>query len=123
MNGVEEFQNLPVLFFVDDKGWEAWLSKHFSDPGGAWLKFAKKDSGIDSLRYKEALDVALCYGWIDGLSKRIDATYFTSPPLCSTRRVTNDVGSMRAIRRSITSTSLVSWGTPSCYHLWPNIPK
>jgi len=76
MDSTEEFQNLPILFFVNDKAWEDWLGAHFSEPSGVWLKFAKKGTGIDSLHYKEALDVALCYGWIDGLSKRVDDTYY-----------------------------------------------
>ena len=76
MENAEEIQDIPVLFFIDDKEWEQWLGKHFLAPKGVWLKFAKKDTGVESLHYKEALDVALCYGWIDGLSRRIDETYY-----------------------------------------------
>jgi len=43
---------------------------------GVWLKFAKKASGISSVNYAQALDVALCYGWIDGQSRSLDDTYY-----------------------------------------------
>lgn len=52
--------------------WRQWLSTHYADTEGIWLKYYKKDSGIESVRYAEALDVALCYGWIDGQAQSID---------------------------------------------------
>lgn len=67
---------LEVLFFENDAAWEKWLAAHFDRQEGVWLKFAKKDSGITSLVYAGALDVALCYGWIDGQSKSIDETWY-----------------------------------------------
>ena len=67
---------LEVLFFENDVAWEKWLAAHFDRQQGVWLKFAKKDSGITSLAYAGALDVALCYGWIDGQSKSIDETWY-----------------------------------------------
>ncbi len=66
----------PVLTFASATSWEQWLRKHHSDPSGLWLKIAKKDSGIDSVAKNEALDVALCYGWIDGQLKPLDEKYF-----------------------------------------------
>jgi uncharacterized protein YdeI (YjbR/CyaY-like superfamily) len=68
--------NQPTLFFEDDRAFEQWLSAEHANVDGVWLKFAKKDSGIKSLNYRGALDVALCYGWIDGQAKRIDETYY-----------------------------------------------
>lgn len=67
--------DLPVRHFRSAAAWEAWLGKH---PGaaGMWLKIAKKDAGIPSVTYAEALDVALCHGWIDGLKKSLDADFF-----------------------------------------------
>lgn len=65
-----------VLFFENSDQWEGWLAGHFARQEGVLLKFAKKDSGIPSLNYAGALDVALCYGWIDGQSKSIDETYY-----------------------------------------------
>ena len=66
------------LFFEDAAGWEQWLAAHHATtPKGVRLKFAKKASGIRSLAYAGALDVALCYGWIDGQSKTIDEVWYT----------------------------------------------
>jgi uncharacterized protein YdeI (YjbR/CyaY-like superfamily) len=57
---------LDVLAFADQNAWAKWLKvNHISSPG-IWLKLAKKDSGAASVSYAEALEVALCYGWIDG---------------------------------------------------------
>ncbi|CAA9412120.1 MAG: hypothetical protein AVDCRST_MAG64-2429 [uncultured Phycisphaerae bacterium] len=69
-------QDLPVTAFPTPAAWEAWLATHHASSPGLWLKFAKKDSGIDSVTYPEALDGALCYGWIDGQVKRLDETYY-----------------------------------------------
>lgn len=67
---------IETLFFEDDTTWEKWLAEHFDRQEGVWLKFAKKSSGITSLAYAGALDVALCYGWIDGQAKTIDETWY-----------------------------------------------
>lgn len=67
--------DLPVLPFADASAWEAWLVVH-PDAKGVWLKIAKKDSGIATVTYAEALDVALCHGWIDGQKRGCDAAYF-----------------------------------------------
>lgn len=66
----------PLMFFTTSEEWEEWLSKNHQTADGVWLKFAKKDSGVTSVNYAEALDVALCYGWIDGQARSIDATYY-----------------------------------------------
>ncbi len=67
--------DLPIEHFLDEKEWEQWLSEH-SASKGLWLKIAKKDSGIPSVNYAQALDVALCHGWIDGQKKGFDAQFF-----------------------------------------------
>jgi uncharacterized protein YdeI (YjbR/CyaY-like superfamily) len=59
----------PVRLFRDQKAWAAWLEKNHRKSGGLWLRLAKKDSGLRSVSYAEALEVALCYGWIDGQKK------------------------------------------------------
>ncbi|HEX5429984.1 MAG TPA: YdeI/OmpD-associated family protein [Patescibacteria group bacterium] len=64
--------DLPVKFFRTDKDWEKWLAKNYHKRDGIWLKFYKKRSGVASLKYDGALDVALCYGWIDGQLKSFD---------------------------------------------------
>ena len=56
--------------------WEAWLANHYSQPGGVWLRIAKKDSDQTSVTIPEALDVALCYGWIDSQRKAYDDDYY-----------------------------------------------
>ncbi len=60
---------IPVRAFKDAAGWEAWLAKNQDKPGGIWMRVAKKASGTKSVTYPEALEVALCYGWIDAQKK------------------------------------------------------
>lgn len=67
--------DLPILAFDDGDAWEAWLVAH-ADAKGLWLKIAKKDAGVVTVTYAEALDVALCHGWIDGQKRSCDARYF-----------------------------------------------
>lgn len=66
-----------TLFFESTDEWEAWLAQNYELEEGVFLKFAKKGSGITSLNYAGALDIALCYGWIDGQAKTIDETFYT----------------------------------------------
>lgn len=66
----------PVLSFATPGELEAWLSEHAEDSDGIWLKFAKKGSGIRSVVYPEALETALCHGWIDGQVKRLDEDHY-----------------------------------------------
>jgi len=56
--------------------WERWLKRHHAAAAGVWLRMAKKDSGIASVAHAEALEVALCYGWIDGQRKSEDHKHF-----------------------------------------------
>src|SRR3984957_17810830 len=59
----------PARLFKRKQDWAAWLAKNHRKSGGLWLRLAKKDSGLRSVSYAEALEVALCYGWIDGQKK------------------------------------------------------
>lgn len=59
----------PVRAFRDAAAWEAWLAKNQTAIDGIWMRIAKKASGKKSVTYPEALEVALCYGWIDGLKR------------------------------------------------------
>ena len=68
--------DLPILPFASKKKWSDWLAKQHDQSTGVWLKLGKKDSGIASITYEEALDVALCYGWIDGQKKGFDDQYW-----------------------------------------------
>lgn len=67
--------DLPVKLFKNAAAWEKWLAAH-SDDKGVWLQIAKKGSGMTSVSYAEALEVALCHGWIDGQKKTFDAQCF-----------------------------------------------
>jgi len=67
--------DLPVKSFKDAAAFEKWLEKNTS-AAGLWLKIAKKGSGIASITYAEALDVALCHGWIDGQKNAFDDEFF-----------------------------------------------
>jgi uncharacterized protein YdeI (YjbR/CyaY-like superfamily) len=58
--------DLPIHLFEDSVSWEKWLAKNHAASSGIWMRFAKKDSGLRSVTYKESLEGALCYGWIDG---------------------------------------------------------
>jgi uncharacterized protein YdeI (YjbR/CyaY-like superfamily) len=66
----------PVLEFEDSKALESWLKKNHTSAEGVWLKMAKAKAGIKTVNYPEAVEVALCYGWIDGLARRIDDNYY-----------------------------------------------
>ena len=68
--------DLAVLSFAIWQDWEAWLNEHHTDTKGVWLKIAKKGTGISSVSYAEALDSALCYGWIDGQKASFDGLYW-----------------------------------------------
>ncbi|RPI04957.1 MAG: bacteriocin-protection protein, YdeI/OmpD-associated family [Ignavibacteriae bacterium] len=61
-----------IVAFTSSEKWEQWLEKNHDKIQGIWLQFFKKDSGVLSLSYKDALDVALGYGWIDGQLKPCD---------------------------------------------------
>lgn len=58
--------NSSIMFFKSKEDWAAWLERRHRQSPGLWLRLAKKGSKVQSLTYKEALEVALCYGWIDG---------------------------------------------------------
>jgi uncharacterized protein YdeI (YjbR/CyaY-like superfamily) len=68
--------SLPVVSFEDTDAWDAWLTAHAADSPGLWLKIAKKGSAGRSISYSDALDVALCHGWIDGQKGRLDDEYW-----------------------------------------------
>jgi uncharacterized protein YdeI (YjbR/CyaY-like superfamily) len=62
----------PIVAFASREACEAWLGEQHETSSGLWLKIAKKRAGIDSVSYAEAVEVALCYGWIDGQKDRFD---------------------------------------------------
>jgi uncharacterized protein YdeI (YjbR/CyaY-like superfamily) len=65
-------EDLPVISFKTTEEWRDWLEQNCNNLTGIWLKYYKKDTGVTSINYREALDEALCYGWIDGQAKPFD---------------------------------------------------
>ncbi|CAM1509615.1 Fc.00g033540.m01.CDS01 [Cosmosporella sp. VM-42] len=69
-------QSAAAHLFEDAKAWETWLEGNHKSNNGIWLKLNKKGSRVATVTYDEALDVALCFGWIDGQKKRHDEQHF-----------------------------------------------
>jgi uncharacterized protein YdeI (YjbR/CyaY-like superfamily) len=67
----------PLMHFTSAKEWHDYLKKNYTNQEGVRLKFAKKESGAVSISQREALEIALMFGWIDGLSKGIDEKYWS----------------------------------------------
>lgn len=65
----------PTLF-KNAKAFEAWLKKHHATSDGLWLKIAKRGATEPSVTYPEAVEIALCWGWIDGQKKGLDDRHF-----------------------------------------------
>ncbi|MEO3872807.1 YdeI/OmpD-associated family protein [Nonomuraea sp. B12E4] len=76
LRAVTEKQDLPTIAFPSRAAFEKWLETEHEVSPGLWLKIAKKESGIPSVSYAEALDVALCFGWIDGQKDKFDAEHW-----------------------------------------------
>ncbi len=68
--------NLPIMEFESQQAWAAWLKEYHAEARGIWLKIAKKETGIISVSYAEALESAICYGWIDGQKASFDDQYW-----------------------------------------------
>ena len=66
-------KDTPPKFFAAPSEWRAWLDKHHAKKQELWVGFYKRDSGRRSITWPESVDGALCYGWIDGVRKSIDA--------------------------------------------------
>lgn len=71
-----EKPDLPTLPFASGEKLERWLEENHDTSAGVWIKFARKASGIESVTYAEAVDAALCYGWIDGQTRGLDDEYW-----------------------------------------------
>jgi len=72
----KERGGLSVLDFVDAAAWETWLAKHGGQAVGIWLKIAKAGNAASSLTKAQAIDGALCHGWIDGQIDKYDEAWF-----------------------------------------------
>lgn len=70
---MEKSTEISIQAFASAKQWQAWLAKNYANADkGIWLQIFKKGSGTATVAYDEALDVALCFGWIDGQKKVYD---------------------------------------------------
>jgi uncharacterized protein YdeI (YjbR/CyaY-like superfamily) len=68
--------DLPILLFATPAELEAWLEENHAAVEGVWLKIAKKGSSVESVTYAEALELALCFGWIDSQKRGLDEKHF-----------------------------------------------
>lgn len=66
----------PILSFQSAKAWTGWLAKNHRTSPGIWMQIAKKGAESTTVNYAEALEVALCYGWIDGQKRPLDASHW-----------------------------------------------
>jgi uncharacterized protein YdeI (YjbR/CyaY-like superfamily) len=72
----EQVPDLPVEEFASANAWERWLARNHATSPGLWLKIAKKGTGTTTVDITDAIEIALCYGWIDGLRHKHDDVYF-----------------------------------------------
>ncbi len=67
---------LPQMTFRNQEDWRTWLDEHHEISKGIWMQLAKKSSSIPSVNYAEAVETALCFGWIDGQSQKLNESYW-----------------------------------------------
>jgi len=73
---VSEPTELPLIELPDRDAWEAWLEQHHETSPGVWLKLAKKGAPRATVTQAEAIELALCFGWIDGQIGRVDESFY-----------------------------------------------
>ena len=93
-------KTLETISFATAVAWESWLETNHVSTGGVWLRIYKKASGKETITYAEALDGALCYGWIDGISKGIDAEKYAQR-FSPRRKKSNWTDTNKAIARRL----------------------
>jgi uncharacterized protein YdeI (YjbR/CyaY-like superfamily) len=71
-----EKSGLPIMAFPSRDAWAAWLDEHHTDSTGTWLALLKKGAGEAGISYSDAVEVALCYGWIDGQAGKLDDRFW-----------------------------------------------
>lgn len=71
----KQLDGYPIIAFASSGLFESWMEQNHTT-SGVWVKIAKKSTGIASVTHDEALDIALCYGWIDGMRRGLDQQYF-----------------------------------------------
>lgn len=73
---MEKTSDQEPILFESEKEWREWLSRHYTQTEGVWMKVAKKSAGVKSITIGDALDTALCYGWIDGQRRSYDDAFY-----------------------------------------------
>jgi uncharacterized protein YdeI (YjbR/CyaY-like superfamily) len=76
MGAEKDRGEVPAILFESSEALEKWIAGRGSDDPGVWIKFAKKGAATSSISKQEAIDVALCHGWIDGQLDKFDADHF-----------------------------------------------
>lgn len=97
-------RSLPVAGFASPAEWEAWLAENHATSQGLWLKIGKRGTSRPSVTYDEALDIALCYGWIDGQKNTFDDEYWLQ------RFTPRRPGSKWSQRNRVKATELIAQG-------------
>jgi uncharacterized protein YdeI (YjbR/CyaY-like superfamily) len=69
-------RDLPIVEVGDQRAWRAWLESNHASPVGVWLKLAKKGSPTPTVTYSEAIEEAICFGWIDGQARSHDEHFY-----------------------------------------------
>lgn len=113
-----------TLYVTNRKQWRAWLSKHHKTKADIWLVYYKKESGKPRIPYNDAVEEALCYGWIDSTYKTVDKDSFAQR--FSPRRKNSPVSPMNKerIRRLIASKKMTKAGIESIgHHLTEDLNK
>lgn len=72
----KSYKDAPVLPFANQAEWRLWLEKNHASHDALWICYAKKSAGIPSITYAEALEEALCFGWIDGQAASLSETHY-----------------------------------------------
>jgi uncharacterized protein YdeI (YjbR/CyaY-like superfamily) len=76
MTSTRKAAEYPTKLFKTQQAWTTWLDKNHTKSSGVWLQIAKKTGDLKSVSYAEAVEVALCYGWIDGQGKGLDESAY-----------------------------------------------
>jgi uncharacterized protein YdeI (YjbR/CyaY-like superfamily) len=71
-----EKSGLPIMAFPSRDAWAAWLDEYHTDSTGTWLALLKKGAGEGGVSYSDAVEVALCYGWIDGQAGKLNDRFW-----------------------------------------------
>ncbi len=86
-----------VMVFPDASGFRAWLGEHHADRDEAWVGYYRKRVPKTCMRYPDAVDEALCFGWIDGIGYRVDEEIYTNRFTPRTKRSTWSAANVRRV--------------------------